>query len=203
MTIVIIIITAITSILAFNAPHILYRYQFTPYQIVRRRQYIRILTHGFLHASWPHLLINMLVLFFFGEVVERYFLARYEGFGEFYFILMYLGAIIISPIYSLVKNRNNPYYNAVGASGAVSAVVFASIMLNPWSMIYFFGLIPIPGIIFGLAYLVYSWQMSKRSRDNIAHDTHFFGALFGIVYPILLDPGLLNEFVQQLLSFSF
>ena len=102
-----------------------------------------------------------------------------------------------------MKNRNNPYYNAVGASGAVSAVVFTSIILKPWSQIYFFGILPIPGIIFAIAYLIYSWQMGKRSKDNIAHDTHFFGALFGMVFPIILDPGLLSDFIEQLLSFSF
>lgn len=203
MTIIIIAITAISSILAFNRPQILYRYQFNPYQIIYRKQYARLISHAFLHANWTHLIINMLVLFSFGQSIERSFQELFGGLGVFYFLLLYFGAILVSPLYSLVRQRKNYMYNAVGASGAVSAVVFASIFLAPWRQIYFFGIIPVPGIIFAFLYLIYSWQMSKRNQDNIAHDTHFLGAVFGAVLPIILYPGLLKEFIDQLLSFQF
>ncbi len=202
MTIIIIAITAVLSVLAFNKPEILYKYQFNPYQIFHRKQYIRLVSHAFLHANWSHLLINMLVLFSFGQSLEKNFEIIFGRLGLPYYLLLYLGAVLVSPIYSLIRNRNNSTYNAVGASGAVSAVVFASIFLAPWSRIYFFGLIPIPGIVFAFLYLLYSWQMSKRNRDNIAHDTHFFGAIIGLIIPIILNPKLLSYFIDQLISFQ-
>ena len=90
------------------------------------------------------------------------------------------------------------YYSAIGASGAVMAVVFTSIFFDPWNKLYFFGLIPIPGIVFGALYLAYSWYMSKQNKDNIGHDAHFFGAIFGLVYPVIIDPSLLHHFISKL-----
>ncbi len=203
MTIVIIGLTALASILAFKTPQLLYRYQFNPYQIIHRKQYIRIVSHAFLHANWPHLIINMLVLMSFSHSVEKYFTLLFGSVRLPLNLLLYFGAILVSPIYSLIHNRNNYMYNAVGASGAVSAVVFTSILLAPLSKIYFFAIIPIPGILFAVFYLLYSWQMSKRNSDNIAHDTHFFGALYGLILPILLKPELFTYFIQQLMSFQF
>ncbi|MCD6347200.1 MAG: rhomboid family intramembrane serine protease, partial [Bacteroidales bacterium] len=184
MTIVFIVLTAGLSILAFNRREILYKYQFNAYQIIHRKQYLRLILHGFLHANWTHLLVNMLVLYSFGRSLEMYFQHIFGKMAPIYFSALYLGAILIAPLYSLVKNRNNSFYNAVGASGAVSAVVFAAIFFDPWNKIYFFGLLPIPGIIFAILYLVYSWQMSRKEGDNIAHDTHFIGAVFGFIFPI-------------------
>jgi len=203
MTIIIIALTCIISILAFNKTQLIYRYQFNSYQILRRKQYIRLISHAFLHANWTHLIINMLVFLSFGQSLERSFKAMFGSPGILFFLLLYFGAVIISPLYSLIKQRDNYMYNAVGASGAVSAVVFANIFLAPWKQIYFFGIIPIPGIVFALLYLIYSWQMSKRNRDNIAHDTHFLGAVFGLVFPVILNPQLFGSFIEQLISFSF
>ena len=198
MTIVFIVLTAGLSILAFNRREILYKYQFNAYQIIHRKQYLRLILHGFLHANWTHLLVNMLVLYSFGRSLEMYFQHIFGKMAPVYFSALYLGAILIAPAYSLIKNRNNSFYNAVGASGAVSAVVFAAIFFDPWNKIYFFGLLPIPGIIFALLYLVYSWQMSRKEGDNIAHDTHFIGAVFGFIFPILLNPRLFTYFIEQL-----
>ncbi len=203
MTIVIIAITTLASILAFNTPQLLYRYQFNPYQITHRKQYMRLVSHAFLHANWPHLIINMLVLLSFGQSVEKNFTLLFNSLGPLFYLLLYFGAILVSPIYSLIRNRNNYMYNAVGASGAVSAVVFTSILLAPLSQIYFFAIIPIPGILFAVLYLLYSWQLSKHNRDNIAHDTHFIGALYGLIFPIILKPDLFIYFIQQLTSFQF
>jgi len=200
MTILFIAITAGFSILAFNQREILYKYQFNAYQILKRKQYLRLLLHGFLHANWPHLLVNMIVLYSFGRSLEMHFQHVFGALSSVYFSVFYLSAILVAPLYSLVKNRNNSYYNAVGASGAVSSIVFAAIFFDPWSKIYFFGLLPVPGIIFAVLYLVYSWQMSKKPGDNIAHDAHFFGALYGLIFPVLLKPQLLGFFVDQLLS---
>ncbi len=200
MTLVFIALTAGFSILAFNRSEVLYKYQFNAYQIIHRKQYLRLLLHGFLHANWTHLLVNMLVLYSFGRSLEMYFQHIFGKMAPVYFSLLYICAILISPLYSLIKNRDNYLYNAVGASGAVSAIVFASIFFNPWNKIYFFGLVPIPGILFALLYLVYSWQMSRKEGDNIAHDAHFFGALFGFIFPVILNPRLFSYFIEQFLG---
>jgi membrane associated rhomboid family serine protease len=198
MTLIIILLTTGFSLLAFRNHGLIYKYQFNPYQILKRKQYARLILHAFLHANLTHLLVNMLVLYSFGIALEKYF----QGFfGERwipYYLFLYLGAILISPLYALIRHRNDYLYNAVGASGAVSAVVFATIFFDPWNKIYFFGLLPVPGIIFGGIYLIYSWIMSRKSGDNVAHDTHFFGALFGFAVPIILDPTLLSYFFSRL-----
>ena len=155
--------------------------------------------HAFLHANWTHLIVNMLVLYSFGTVCERYFQQFFGAYWIPYFLILYVGAILVSPLYALIKHRKDYLYNAVGASGAVSAVVFAAIFFDPWNKIYFFAMIPMPGIVFAALYLIYSWMMSRRSKDNIAHDTHFFGAIFGFLLPILLNPDLLTFFIRRLL----
>lgn len=198
MTIIIILITSVFSIIAFSHHSLIYKYQFNPYQIITRKQYPRLILHAFLHANWTHLIVNMLVLYSFGTALERYFQQFFGVNWIPYYLILYFGAILVSPLYALIKHRNDYLYNAVGASGAVSAVVFAAIFFDPWSKIYFFGMIPMPGIIFAVLYLIYSWLMSSRSKDNIAHDTHFFGALYGFLLPILLNPDLLSFFIRQL-----
>jgi membrane associated rhomboid family serine protease len=198
LTLVIVLITSIFSVLAFSHHSLIYKYQFNPYQIINRRQYERLILHAFLHANWTHLIINMLVLYSFGIALERYFQQYFGANWIPYYLILYFGAILVSPLYSLFKHRKDYLYNAVGASGAVSAVVFATIFFDPWNKIYFFMAIPMPGIVFAVLYLVYSWVQSIRSKDNIAHDTHFFGALFGFLMPILLNPDLLNLFIRQL-----
>jgi len=105
---------------------------------------------------------------------------------------------LASNIYALIKHRNNYFYNSVGASGAVSAVLFAAIFFDPWHKILFFMVLPIPGIIFAGLYLVYSYQMSTKQKDNVAHDAHFLGALFGFIFPILLNPLLFENFLDKL-----
>ena len=199
MTIIIILITSVFSIIAFSQHGLVYKYQFNPYQILKRRQYSRLILHAFLHANWTHLIVNMLVLYSFGTALERYFQQFFGANWIPYYLILYFGAILVSPLYALFKHRNDYLYNAVGASGAVSAVVFAAIFFDPWNKIYFFGMIPMPGIVFAVGYLIYSWLMSSRNKDNVAHDTHFFGALFGFLVPILLNPHLFTFFIRQLL----
>lgn len=200
MTYLLIGITALFSIAAFSQRELLYKYQFNPYQITKRKQYLRLLLHGFLHANWVHLLVNMIVLLSFGRALEAYFLHMFGSAGSLLFLLLYLTSIVISPIYSLIRRRNDYLYNAVGASGAVSAVVFADIVFNPWDKILFFGILPIPGILFAVLYLLYSWQMSRRQGDNIAHDAHFTGAVYGFIFPFLFKPDLVVYFAEQFMA---
>lgn len=194
-------ITAIVSYLAFQNVSLMEKLQFNAAQVVHRKQYYRLISHAFVHVSWTHLIVNMLVLYFFGRSVENYFGYFFGNRAEFYFIILYLGGILVSNVWSLIKHQNDYYYNAVGASGAVSAVLFTFIFLDPWEMLYLFAIIPIPGIVFGVGYLIYSYQMSKRKTDNVAHDAHFLGAVFGFVFPILLDPALFSRFIELLPAF--
>ncbi|HKJ78359.1 MAG TPA: rhomboid family intramembrane serine protease [Prolixibacteraceae bacterium] len=201
ITWIIIATTAVISFLAFQNQELMQKLQFNAAQIVHRKQYYRLVSHAFVHANWPHLIVNMLVLFFFGRNIEAYFGYFFGAQATLYFILLYLGGILASNLWSLIKHQNIYYYNAVGASGAVSAVLFAFIFFDPWEKLYFFGILPIPGILFAVGYLIYSYQMGKKKADNVAHDAHFLGAVFGFVLPIILQPGLFNRFIDQLFSF--
>jgi len=198
MTILLIAITTVVSYAAFKNTSLMDRLQFNASKIIHKNEYHRLITHAFVHANWEHLFVNMIVLLSFGRVIEanfRYFFGDKE---ILYFFLLYFGGILFSNIYAIYKYRNNYFYNAVGASGAVSSVLFASIFLDPWNNIYFFGILPIPGIIFAGLYLVYSYQMSMKKNDNVAHDAHFLGALYGFVFPIFLNADLFGQFIDKL-----
>lgn len=201
ITYIIIGITALVSYLGFNNSNIIDKLQFNAARILHRKEYYRLFSHAFVHANWQHLIVNMLVFYFFGRVIEQYFGSYFGNRATAYFLLLYFGGILASNIWSLITQKNNYYYNAVGASGAVSAMLFATIFFSPWEPVYLFMVLPIPGILFGLAYLFYSYQMSKKKTDNVAHDAHFLGAVFGFIFPILLKPDLFHRFIDQLFSF--
>jgi membrane associated rhomboid family serine protease len=198
MTIILIAITVAVSYAAFKSPKLMDQLQFNASKVYHRNEYHRLITHAFVHANWEHLFVNMIVLFSFGRIIEEYFKYNFGNNHILYFFLLYFGGILFSNLYALIKHRNNYFYNAVGASGAVSAVLFAAIFFDPWSPIYFFGILPFPGIIFAVLYLFYSYQMSKKQKDNVAHDAHFLGALYGFVFPILLNPRLFELFLDKL-----
>jgi membrane associated rhomboid family serine protease len=186
--------------MAFNNRELFDRLKFNPWAVVHRREYYRLLTHGFVHIGWEHLLINMLVLYSFGKAVIGQFVALWGSKSSLYFILLYVGGLLASNIIALRRHKDDAGYNAVGASGAVSSVLFAAIFFNPWNRVYFFGILPIPGIIFAVLYLLYSGYMSRRVHDAIAHDAHLLGAIFGFLFPILLDARLLPAFLRALLN---
>ncbi|MBK3516916.1 rhomboid family intramembrane serine protease [Carboxylicivirga marina] len=196
---IIIIVIVLVSIAGFNQAELIYKYQFNAWQIKNRKEYIRWISHGFFHGSWMHLFINMFVLWSFGRPVRMYFMQSLPGNSSIVFLFFFFSAIVISSIYSYLKEKNNYNYNAIGASGAVSAVVFASILYDPFRIIYLY-FIPIPGILLGIGYLIYSRVMAERNADNIGHDAHFWGAVYGFVFPILLNPSLLVRFFKELLS---
>ncbi|NLB25711.1 MAG: rhomboid family intramembrane serine protease [Bacteroidales bacterium] len=201
VTWIIIGITTALSVLAFNNEKIMRKMQFNAAQIIHQRQYYRLISHAFIHIGWTHLIVNMMVLYFFGRAVEDYFSYFFFNKAVIYFITLYFGGMLVSNIWGLIKHHNNYYYNAVGASGAVSAVLFTFIFLNPREKLYLFAIVPIPGILFGIGYLFYSYLMSKRQSDNVAHDAHFLGAIFGFLFPVILKPSLIGHFTDQLLSF--
>lgn len=204
-TILLIIIaaTVIISARAFSDRSLFYKFMFNAYQVVHRKEYHRMLSHGLVHGDWMHLLVNMFVLFSFGSNLVLYF-EHYLGInGNITLIIFYVLALPVSSIFSLLKEKDNAMYNAVGASGAVSAVVFACIFFDPWNLLYFFGVIPIPGILFGIGYLFYSYKMGQQNRDNIGHDAHFWGALFGFSFPIIVQPNSILIFIDHLFTLPF
>ena len=196
---IIIGVTGVITYLAWQKEELFNKFLLSPYAMIRNKEYFRLLTHGFLHANWTHLLVNMLVFWSFGRVLIQYFNLVWPS-GSLIFVIFYLSSIVVSSLYSVLKHKDDYYYSAVGASGGTSAVLFASIFFDPWNMIYFFGVIPIPGILFGAIYLIYSYRMAKRGTDNIGHDAHFWGAVFGLIFPIVLKPQLISLFVERLIS---
>jgi membrane associated rhomboid family serine protease len=200
ITLIIIALTALVSIGAFNQRELMYRYQFNAYSIKHSRQWYRFFTYAFLHADWMHLIFNMMTLYFFGNYVQHGYESYFGESGTLYFALLYVGGIFFSTIYSFEKNKDNHHYNAVGASGAVSSVLFSHILFNPLSTIYIY-FIPGPAIGFGVIYLLFSAYMSKKGGDNIGHDVHFWGAIYGFFFPILLKPSLLLEFIENVTRF--
>jgi membrane associated rhomboid family serine protease len=195
-TIIVIILTAIISYAAFKN-HKLYNDLILYPPAINRGQYYRFLTSGFIHADLQHLLFNMLTLYFFGRTMEGFLNGEL---GNWAFLVLYLGGIIISDIPSYLKNRENAHYASLGASGGVSAVLFAFIILSPWSTIYLF-FIPVPAIVFGVAYMAYSIYMSKKGKDNVNHDAHLWGAMYGIVFIFINMPEQMTGFLKRLTDF--
>lgn len=182
--ILIIAITAIISFIAFNNKEIFEKYKFNVGAILHRKEYVRVLSAGFLHADIMHLLFNMMTLYFFGPVIL-------EGFGNIGFLIIYFGSILLGNIFSLFIYQKQPWYSAIGASGGVSGILFAAIAMMPNIGIYFFFIpIPIPGFIFGLLYFSYSVYMmlNPKQWDNLGHAAHLGGAFFGLVYAVILQP---------------
>lgn len=198
----IVILTSLISIAAFRRRELFYRLDLSPARVVHKREYYRIFSHAFLHADYVHLGINMLVLYSFGRYIEQVFSQLQEAgvifSGTFFFILLYVLSMALASVSTVIRYRNQESYSAVGASGAVSAIVFTYIFFAPLEKIYFYMVLPIPGILFGALYLIYSSYMSRRSRDNINHAAHFWGAVVGFVFPILLEPKLFMVFLDHL-----
>ena len=199
ITVIIIAITCIVSILCFNGTLNGNNLIFNAYQVWHRKEWYRMLTSGMIHSGWGHLFFNMLTLYFFGRVVEQYFSAAFGGvLGTVLYVVLYVSALAISSLGDLVKYRNNWNYNALGASGAVSAVLFASILFAPKMGIYIYLIpIPVPGYIFAPLYLLYCWYMAKRNMDNIGHTAHFWGAVYGMLFPIICKPDVLSFCLSQ------
>ncbi len=199
ISILIIISTVLVSLAAFQQVKIFDTLKFNAYFVLHSKEYWRFLSYGFIHADYWHLFVNMFVLYSFGRAAEMYFSMVFDGMGGFYYLLLYIGGLALSVLSAFGKHKNNVYYNSVGASGAVSAVVFSTIIFNPLaSLRLFFVPIDIPSVIFGGIYLAYSAYMNKKGNDNIGHDAHFWGAIFGLAFTLALQPSLGIHFLQQL-----
>lgn len=199
-TTIIILITVGVSLLCFNGTLDIRRWMFNAYQVWHKGHWHRMLSYGLVHSGWGHLIFNMLTLYFFGPVVEHYFTAAFgASTGAKLFAIFYVSAIAVSTTGDLIKYKDNSSYNAICASGAVSAILFASILFEPKMGIYIFMIpIPVPGYVFAPLYLLYCWFMAKRNMDNIGHTAHFWGAVYGLVFPLLCKPAIFTHFLAQL-----
>lgn len=201
ITYVIIGFTTLISFIAFRDPRTVQRLILNPYVVQQRNEYYRFLTSGFIHRDHVHLLFNMLSLYFFGGAVEYYFESIFGSKGNLYYILLYVLGIIASDIPSFMKHRNNPGYNSLGASGGVASVIFVFILLRPLDDICLYFALCLPGFILGGAYLIFSYYQGRKANDNINHDAHLFGALFGLIFITVLHPRAISEFFVQIMQY--
>ncbi|PPU76309.1 MULTISPECIES: rhomboid family intramembrane serine protease [Xanthomonas] len=200
ITLILIAITGIVSWMAFNNRKLSDRLILWPPAVDKHRQYDRLVTYGFIHADLGHLVFNMVTLFFFGRVIENVML-QLTG-SVLTYPLFYLAALVVSILPSYLKNQNNPNYLSLGASGAVSAVLFAFILLQPWTIILVL-FIPAPAIIYAVFYVGYSLWMDRRGGDRINHSAHLAGAAFGVMFMLIMEPRVWQIFLQQLANPRF
>ena len=202
ISLVLIVMTAFISYQAFGNYEMRQKLIFNPYSISTRNEYHRFLTHGFIHADWNHLILNMVMLYFFGPTLEAYF---YFIFGNIWapavFVLFYLSAVVIASVPDFFRHKDFMAYNSLGASGATSALLMAYIFFGPWNWFIF---PPLPAIILAVGYLWYESYMDKKGGGQIAHNAHFWGMVYGIVFIFIsaqaFAPHLVSSFFQQLLA---
>jgi membrane associated rhomboid family serine protease len=201
ITLTIIIVTSIITLTGFRNGKVVDDLIFWPPAISKKHQYYRFITCGLIHADYMHLIFNMLTLYFFGSFMEAHYQGEL-GLQKWYYLALYIGALIVSNIPTYIKHRNDYNYRSLGASGAVSAVLFAFILLHPWQQILVL-VFPVPAIIYGGLFLVYSVYMSRKGGDHINHDAHFYGALFGILFTIAVRPDVVHIFMNELMHPHF
>ena len=194
ITIIIIAITVVVSFLAFNSYVLMNRLILWPPAVKRDHEYWRLVTYGLVHADGQHLLFNMITLYFFGQIMERVYVNEIGAIG---YVLFYVGALVASILPTYAKNENNPDYRSLGASGAVSAVLFAFILVNPWAMINFW-FFPMPAILYAVLYIAYSIYMDRRDRGNINHSAHLWGAAYGVAFTLVMEPSRFSAFFNAL-----
>jgi membrane associated rhomboid family serine protease len=189
---VIFVITVITSLIAFYNEDIHYRFMLHPYSVSRGKRVYTLITSGLIHNDWMHLIFNMLSYYFFARTLEMQL-------GHWQFGVLYVLSLVLSDLPSVNKHKDDYGYHSLGASGAVSAVIFGSILFDPLNPIYIM-LIPIPiyGVLFAILYLVYCNYASKHARDNVNHDAHMFGALSGLAITIILHHEVLPLFIHTI-----
>lgn len=194
ISIIIIVVTVLVSLAAFNNNKLMNDLLLWPAKMNSPAQYYRLLTSGFVHADYMHLGFNMFSFYFFADLLET----NQYGIGVERFLILYLSAIVVASMPSYLKKRKNPGYRSLGASGGVAAIIFATIYLYPWQSIYIFFAIPLPSIVFAVLYLVYSAYAARKGSGGINHDAHFWGAVYGILFMLVIDPSHGMSFIQQL-----
>lgn len=198
VNIIIIFSIAAVSFLGFSNQTLFLKFLFKPYSILKDKEWYRFISSAWLHADYIHLFVNLFVLYSFGNYLEYFLNVYYEEQSSVLYLFLFLGSTVVSHIPSYVKHKSNINYQAVGASGGVSGILFAYILINPLSMLELYLFIPIPAIVFGILYLWYSYYMSKKNMDNIGHEAHIYGALGGMTLITIIKPGIWVSFFNQL-----
>lgn len=194
ITLLLIAVTCVVSFAAFRRPQLGQKLVLWPPAVTRKHEYWRLLTSGFVHADLQHLLFNMLTLFFFGGLMERFFVFYLGAVG---YVLFYLSGVVVAIVPSYLHHRHDANYVSLGASGAVSAVLFAFILVQPWALIFVF-FFPLPAIVYAILYVGYSIYMDHRGGDNINHSAHLWGAAYGILFTVATQPRVVELFVQRI-----
>lgn len=186
------------SIYVFANPQWFSRLMLHPYSINRdKSKWYLIFSSGLIHKDWMHLLFNMITFYYFGFALEGIFVAQMGPIGHLMFALLYIVGLILSDIPTIIKHKNNYGYYSLGASGAISAVLFSFILFYPTTKLYLFFALPIPAYLFAGLYIVYCIWAAKKANDGINHDAHLFGALTGLILTIIMFPGIINHFIEQ------
>lgn len=197
VTLFLIVLTSAVSIIAWQKPELQHKLLFHPYSVKHRNEYFRFITGGFVHSGWVHLFFNMFTLYFFGSSLEFLFDSMFGANGFAYLLSLFLVGVIVSDIPTYLKYKDAPHYRSLGASGGVAAVIFCSIMFDPARDLCLYGILCIPGFILGPLFLIYSYYQGKKMADNINHDAHFYGALFGILFSLFVDINVFGDFIQE------
>ena len=193
-------IIGLVTYIAWQKPALHSKLMLNPYSVVQNKQYYRLLTSGFVHNNSMHLFLNLLTLYFFGQAIEQIFGLAFRGAGVLLYIVFFITAIVLANIPTTLKYREQPHYNSLGASGGVSALVLAFVLFDPIRDLCLYGILCLPGYILGGLFIVYSVVMSKRNVDNINHDAHLFGAIYGVAFTLLIRPQTLRTFLEALLG---
>ena len=189
---------SLITYLAWQKPQIHRLLMLNPNEVVAKKQYFRMLTSGFVHNGSMHLFLNLFTLYFFGGAIEEIFQVYFGALGLYLYVLLFCSAVVVANIHTTIKHRNNPLYNSLGASGGVSALVMSFILFDPQQELCLYAIICLPGYILGGVFILYSIIMGRRGRDNINHDAHLYGALYGVLFIILLKPDVISSFIDGL-----
>ena len=198
ITLILVIITSGISYYAFSNYSLMDKLILNPYKVTKRNEYYRFVTSGFVHADFGHLIFNMLSLWFVGEGIEQLFAALFGASGPLYYLFLYLVGIVVSDIPSYLKNRTNSNYNSLGASGGVSAVLFAAILFAPTMTISLYFFIKMKAFIFGILFLGYSYYEARKGTSYVNHSAHMVGAIFGMVFMAVVYPAAVPGFFAQI-----
>ncbi len=197
-TYILMAIIGLVTYMAWQRPDVHKKLILNPYQTIHHKQYYRLITSGFVHNNSTHLFLNLLTLYFFGLAIEQIFKAYFGEAGLLLYITLFVTAIVVANIPTTFKQKDNPNYNSLGASGGVSALVLTFIIFDPLRDLCLYAIICLPGYALGGLFIVYSIVMGKRNLDNVNHDAHLYGALYGLIFTLALRPSTFASFIEAI-----
>ncbi len=193
------ILIGLVTYAAWKKPELHAKLMLNPHRTIHDQEYWRLITSGFVHNNPMHLFLNLFTLYFFGTAIERIFTLLYDDTGLVLYMVLFATAVIVANLPTLFKHKNNPNYNSLGASGGVAALVLAFILFDPLRDLCLYAILCLPGYILGAIFIVYSIIMGKRGKDNINHDAHLWGAIYGVIFILILRPSTIESFLNAVL----